>query len=150
MKLLFSAFFGLMIASTTVHAQTELKQMDATEFKHYITQENHGLVILLPTASWCSICHRVKPDYLRAAKELSSVQIELIEMDYDQNTTYLNSIGVESLPQARVFFNGILRWESRKGLYQLQLSYGAKAALEAALDGSFVIKKNPPIFESVR
>jgi thioredoxin-like negative regulator of GroEL len=130
---------SLFASVNPARADSDLLQMSASRFNSYL-QENKGLVILLPGATWCSICQKLEPEYEKAAADLKGT-IAVVKMDYDQNKRFMNSLGIDSLPQTEAYYNGVRMWEYRGGMPELRLVFEAKQALEAAQDGSFVIKR---------
>jgi|GEM_PF-1873056 len=131
--------FTPFIASAA-HAQEALLQMNADEFHHYVTEVNPGIVVLLPTASWCSLCRGLEGDYVKAAEDLKADSITVVRMDYDQNRDFMQALGIQQLPQTEIYVNGVRRWEYKGGMHELRLVYEVKQAQQAVADGSFQIK----------
>jgi len=136
--------------ASAAHAQDALLQMNADEFQHYITETNPGIVVLLPTASWCSICRGLESDYVKAAEDLKADSITVVRMDYDQNREFMQSLGIQQLPQTEIYVHGVRRWEYKGGMHELRLVYEAKQAQKAVADGSFQIEPYKTLLKPVQ
>ena len=130
---------SVLAGVSPARADSDLLRMNASQFNAYLEQ-NKGLVILLPSATWCSICQKLEPDYEKAATDLKGT-IAVVKMDYDQNKRFMSDLGIDSLPQTEAYYNGMRMWEFRGGMPELRLVFEAKQAQEAAADGSFEIKR---------
>jgi thiol-disulfide isomerase/thioredoxin len=138
-KLLVVLALSLVALKHSAHAEA-LKQMDSPEFKTYIA-EHDGLVVLLPTATWCQSCRRLEADYAKSAEDLKPEGITVIQMDYDANWKFLQNMGVDTLPRTEIYYNGVRRWEYQGGMPNERMIFEVNQAVEAIQHKTFDIAR---------
>lgn len=106
-----SAFLGLLalfscvaLASDFYPKNSGVVNLDPTNFKQHVGASDTGIALVEFYAPWCGHCKSLKPEWVKAAKNLDGlVTVAAVNADEEQNKALAGKYQVKGFPTIKVF-----------------------------------------------
>jgi thioredoxin 1 len=81
-------------------------QLEEAKFLEVVSRNDQKLVLVDFWAPWCSPCRQMAPS-LEAMKKKWGAKLDVVKVDVDQNSAISQHLGINSIPDVRIFRNGV-------------------------------------------
>lgn len=79
---------------------------ESGKFLELVDRKDQTLVLVDFWADWCGPCKALSPSLERIKKNWGD-QLEVVKVDIDQNDPIVNHLGISSIPDVRIYRNGV-------------------------------------------
>lgn len=94
------------VAEVMVLSASGSIKLEEAKFLELVSRTDQKLVLVDFWAPWCGPCRQMAPS-LEALKKKWGDKLEVVKVDIDQNSEISNHLQVNSIPDVRIFRNGV-------------------------------------------
>jgi thioredoxin 1 len=94
------------VAEVMVLSKDGTVQLEEAKFLERVARTDQKLILVDFWAPWCGPCRQMAPS-LEALKKKWGDKLDVVKVDVDQNSAISDHLGISSIPDVRIFRNGV-------------------------------------------
>ena len=94
------------VAEVMVLSRNGDVELEEAKFLDLVARTDQKLVLVDFWAPWCGPCRQMAPS-LVALKKKWGDKLDVVKVDVDQNSAISDHLGISSIPDVRIFRNGV-------------------------------------------